>query len=241
MSGSSAPFAIRRATIAPAVVERPATRMRPLAWRASAVPKSSPPKSTAALPPVPNVVSSAPLGFSRATWTLPPSGPEKPPTRSLPLGSTSTAVARPIGPQLNSTFPSPENEVSSEPFGFSRATATRKSESPTSTILPSGCSAAPNAPSSSPPKGTVRLPPVPNVVSRLPLARSRATQNRRAAVPSAGDHDPPVRLHQHRLRFVVAAEVDPLLAVAGEARIEVTRGHVLTLLPLRPAPLCRDV
>ena len=92
-------------------------------------------------------------------------------------------MARPIGPQLNSTLPSPENVVSSDPFGFSRATATRKSESPTSTILPSGWRAAPNAPSSSPPKLMMRLPRVPNVVSRLPLARRRATQNLRAAVP----------------------------------------------------------
>ena len=155
-----------------------------MAWRAIARPKSSPPKSTGALPPAPNVLSSAPLAFRRATWMFPPSGPEKPASRILPLGSTSTAMARLISPQLNSFLPSPENVLSSEPLGFSRVTATRRSESPASTILPSGCSAAPKAVSLSPPKSIVRFPPDPNVVSNAPLLRRRATQKKSAAPPS---------------------------------------------------------
>ena len=127
----------------PPAVDRPATRIRPLAWRAIARPKSSPPKSIAAMPPVPNVASSAPPAFRRATWMLPPSGPEKPRAGACRWAARSTAMARPIAPQLKSFLPSPEKLVSSAPFGFSRATATRSSESPASTILPSGCSAAP--------------------------------------------------------------------------------------------------
>ena len=142
-SGSSAPVARSRATTAPAAVERPVTTIRPSAWRASASPKSSPPKSIVAMPPVANVGSSAPLGFSRATWMFPPSGPEKPPIRSLPLGATTTAVARPIAPQLISLRPSPSKVVSSAPLDFRRTTATCRRESPARTILPSGCSAAP--------------------------------------------------------------------------------------------------
>ena len=131
--------------------------------------------------------------------------------------------------------------MSSDPFGFSRATATRKSESPTSTILPSGWSAAPNAPSSSPPKliDALAARPERGVEVAVGAQPGDAEPARRGA--EAGDHDPPVGLHEHGLRLVVAAEADPLLAVAGEARVEVTRGHVLTLLGLRPAPLGRDV
>lgn len=114
---------------------------------------------------------------------FPPSGPENPPSRILPFGSTSTAIARLIAPQLNTFFPSPENVVSSEPSGFNRATATRRSESPASTILPSGCRAPPNADSSSPPKSILRFPPEPNVVSSRPLVRRRATQKELWAAP----------------------------------------------------------
>ena len=73
--------------------------------------------------------------------------------------------------------------MSRDPFGFRRATATRKSEPPTSTILPSGWSAAPNADSRSPPKSITRLPPGPNVVSGAPLLRRRMTQNEVAPAP----------------------------------------------------------
>ena len=73
--------------------------------------------------------------------------------------------------------------MSSEPLGFRRATATRKSESPASTILPSGCSAAPKADSCSPPKSIMRFPRDPNVVSSMPLVRRRATQKEPAAAP----------------------------------------------------------
>ena len=136
------------------------------------------------MPPVPNVVSSAPFAFSRAAWMFPPSGPENPPSRSLPLDSTMTPVARLTAPQLNSFLPSAENVVSSFPLAFRRVIATCWTcESPTTTILPSGCSAAANARSSSPPKSIVRLPRVPNVVSSRPLLRSRATQNAVEAPP----------------------------------------------------------
>ena len=155
-----------------------------MAWRAIASPKSSPPKSTGDLPPVPNVLSSAPLAFRRATWMLPPSGPKKPASRILPLGSTSTDVAWLNPPQLKSFLPSPEKVVSREPLGFRRATATCRSERPASTILPSGCSAAPSRDPLSPPKSIVRLPPDPNVVSNAPLARRRATQKVPGAAPS---------------------------------------------------------
>ena len=142
-SGSSTPVARSRATTAPPADDRPATRMRPSAWRAIASPNSVPPKSTVAIPPVPKVVSRAPLAFIRATWMLPPSGPEKPPSRILPFGATTTAVTRPIAPQLKSFLPSPSNVVSSAPLAFRRTTAGCRRESPASTILPSACSAAP--------------------------------------------------------------------------------------------------
>ena len=74
-------------------------------------------------------------------------------------------MTRPIGPQLKSFLPSAEKLLSSVPFGFSRTTAGWRSESPTSTIFPSGCSAAPNAASLVPPKRILRLPFGPNVAS----------------------------------------------------------------------------
>jgi hypothetical protein len=128
-------------------------------------------------------LSSSPFAFSRATWTLPPSGPEKPAISSLPFGVTTTAWARPIGPQLKSFLPSPSKLASSEPLDFSPTTATRKFESPASTILPSAWSAPPYAESLSPPKSTTRLPPDPNVVSSVPFVRRRTTQNEPPAAP----------------------------------------------------------
>ena len=154
-----------------------------MAWRAAAKPKSSPPKSIAVRPAVPNAVSGAPSAFTRATWTFPPSGPEKPASTSLPFGSTITAWARLSAPHLYLRFPSPENVVSSEPLAFRRATATSRSASPTRTILPSGWSAAPKAISSSSPKSTFFRPPLPNVVSSAPLLRRRTTQNEPAVDP----------------------------------------------------------
>ncbi len=223
-SGSSTPVVRRRTTTPPATSELPAIRIRPFACRAIALPNSVPPRSTVAIPPVPNVVSSAPFAFSRAAWMFPPSGPENPPSRSLPLDSTITPVARLTAPQLNSFLPSAENVVSSVPLAFRRVIATCCTcESPTTTILPSGCSAAANDRSSSPPKSILRLPREPNVVSSSPLLRSRATQNTVEAPPLPASEDPPVRLHEHGLDLIGAAEVDRLLPVAGEARIEITR------------------
>ena len=88
-----------------------------------------------------------------------------------------------MAPQPKSFLPSPENVVSSAPLGFKRATATRKSECPASTILPSACSAAPPIDSSAPPNSILRFPPDPNVVSSAPLVRRRATQNELAGAP----------------------------------------------------------
>ena len=84
------------------------------------------------------MVSSTPPAVSRAICMFPPSGRREAGHQQLAVGSASMAVARLIGPQLKVSRPSPANVVSSEPFGLSRATATWKSESPTSTILPSG-------------------------------------------------------------------------------------------------------
>ena len=182
-SGSSTPVARSRATTAPAAVERPAITMRPSAWRTIASPKSSPPKSIVAMPPVANVESSAPLGFRRATWMFPPSGPEKPPIRSLPFGATTTAVARPMTPQLRLFLPSPSKVGSSAPLAFRRTTATCRRESPASTILPSGWSAAPYTDSSSVPKSMTRLPPEPKVGSSVPLAARRRTMQNELAGP----------------------------------------------------------
>ena len=62
--------ASRRATAkSSAPVFWPATTMRPLGARATARPKVATPKSTVALPAVPNPASSDPLGFRRATAT----------------------------------------------------------------------------------------------------------------------------------------------------------------------------
>jgi hypothetical protein len=177
-SGSSKPFARNRATMAPPVVapisvglDSPAMRIRPLAWRAIASPESSPPKSAVAMPPVPNVESSAPFAFRRASCTFPVSGPEKPATRSLPFGSTSTPSARPIGPHENVLRPSPENVVSSRPLLRSRATqnALGSAPLPATTILPFGCTSTAFA-ESVPPKLIVFLPVPAKLVSRSPGA-----------------------------------------------------------------------
>ena len=62
--------ASRRATAkSSAPVFWPATTMRPLGARATARPKVATPKSTVALPAVPNPASSEPSGFRRATAT----------------------------------------------------------------------------------------------------------------------------------------------------------------------------
>ena len=131
--------------------------------------------------------------------------------------------------------------MSSDPFGFSRATATRKSESPDQHDLAVRLERRPERALVVAAEADHALPARAErgVEVAVGAQAGDAEPARRGA--EAGDHDPPVGLHEHRLRLVVATEADPLLPVAGEARVEVTRGHVLTLLGLRPAPLGRDV
>jgi hypothetical protein len=59
------------------------------------------------------------------------------------------------------------------------------------------------------------------------LQAGHAERVRRPA-PARHD-DPPVRLHQHHRGRIDSAEVDRPLAIAGEARVEITRGHLPTL------------
>src|SRR5262249_37629554 len=212
-----------------AAAHRPATPMRPSAWRAAAKPDSVPPKSPPALPPVPNAVSSAPFAFRRPTSMSPPSGPEKPATTSLPSGRTSTAWARlkSCGLQLKVFLPSPEHVVSSEPLGLRRATAARRSEPPASTILPSGCSAAPktDSPRPWPPRPITRLPPDPNVVSSTPLLRRRATQKRLGAVGSLAVLPATTILPLGCTSTAVGASIPPKLIVFSRRRKSSYQDH----------------
>ena len=195
--------------------------MRPLAWRASATPKSSPPKSTAALPPVPNVVSSAPSALSRATWKFPPSGPGEPAEQELAVGEHDH------GHCAADRAPAEALPAVAGERGVERAVPVEARDGDAEVGVPDEhdlavrLNAAPKADSSSPPNVILRFPPDPNVVSRLPFVRRRATQKELAGRPAAGTTILPLRCTS----TARAASVPPKLIFFLQLPAKSRRGH----------------
>jgi hypothetical protein len=107
---------------------------------------------------------------------------------------------------------------------FSRATATRKAESPARTIaVELQCRAVGRLPVGA------EVDPAFSIRSESRVERAVAVEARDAEVAgrsaAAGDEDSPVGLDEHDACRVGAREVDPLLPCACEGLVDVARSH----------------
>jgi hypothetical protein len=151
---SNAAFVFSRTSAAellPKSPSVPATTTRPSPWRATATAVSGTPGPDRGIntrPSAPNVVSNDPSGFSRATKRDGASNPvyASPTITNLPSGWAArpcawSSVPHPsgsVGLRSNAINrrPSPSNVGSSDPSGFSRATATSSPVGPSVSALP---------------------------------------------------------------------------------------------------------
>ena len=237
-SGSSAPVARSRATTAPAAVERPVTTIRPSAWRASASPKSSPPKSIVAMPPVANVGSSAPLGLQPRDLDVPALGAGEAADQELAVGRHHH------GRGAADRAPADEPAAVAVEGGVQRAVGLQAHDGDLQARV-SGEDDLAVGLQRRPVDGLVVGAEVDDALAaraeggvERPVGGAQAHDAegaRRAAAP--GGDDPPVGLHEHDPRLVGAAEVDRLLPAAAEARIEVTGVRHRPTVPVRGRPV----
>jgi hypothetical protein len=198
--------------------------MRPFGCRAAASPKSSPPKFAVAMPAVPYVASSPPAAVSRAALTSPVSGPEKPARMILPLGSDHGHGAAQGAPREGQLAVARERRVERsvgvQPSDGDAEVAVAREQD-----LPVGLQRRAEHALVLPAEADPLLAAGAERRVQEPVALQARDAERGARPAEARDEDPAVGLHEHRGRSVGAAEVDRLLPVAGEARVEVAGGH----------------
>ena len=150
------------------------------------------------LPPEPNDKSKLPFAPSSRATSVRASPLELaawPATTILPSGWMTTAFRSEVGkpePGFSATLPSPSKLESGAPLAVSRATSIcglplESLASPTSTILPSGCTATAVAPDDGlepAPICSATLPPLPKELSGVPSELKRATETDWAPLPS---------------------------------------------------------
>ena len=237
-SGSSAPVARSRATTAPAAVERPATTMRPSAWRAIASPKSSPPKSTVAMPPVRERRVQRAVGLQARDLDVPALGAreaaeqdlavrrhdhggsaaDRAPAEGLPAVAVEGRVERAVGLQAH------DGDLQARISGEHDLAVGLQGRAVDGLVVGAEVDHALAARAEG------------GIERAVGGAQAHDAEGARRAAAARGDH-PPVGLHEHGLRRIGAAEVDRLLPAAAEARIEVTRVRHAPTVPARGRPV----